>query len=381
MKRSYNVFVDNGLYVLSYYLEKDIEDITYDDIENSIDFMSDKIEEFVACEKYSNLKSMCFQNSTLTQPNGKVTLQEKLKGFIEHKGDELCSLCGENKAKVKIDNKEYNIGRSYIPNSIANTFYNFSNNLQGANICPYCLVTTMYSILNCRVNIYAFLYNAISNEFMEDYTWEMQDENLRDIEIGAKKSKGEYGDIKALEDLISKNKVYDGHIEQYMFNNSKSQEIKVNNIKNSDLKLLINLQNEGLLSEFKSMKLVNYILNGKLSSSYIFKVYDTDKKEKRCSDELIGFLNREVNRLKQSKIDVIKKVTEKLDKSNVDLNKAYKELKLIRNFGVFDNWLVDLNEQYKNDTGKKLYEVDEYLELSDYRNFSSIKNLILVSLI
>ena len=68
MDRSYNVFVDNGLYVLAYYLNKDINDITYQDIENSIDLMSDKIEEFVSCEKYSNLKSMCFSNSTLTQP-------------------------------------------------------------------------------------------------------------------------------------------------------------------------------------------------------------------------------------------------------------------------------------------------------------------------
>lgn len=43
-----------------------------------------------------------------------------------------------------------------MPNLVANTFYNFSNNLQGLNVCPYCLVLTMYSILNCRVSRYAF---------------------------------------------------------------------------------------------------------------------------------------------------------------------------------------------------------------------------------
>lgn len=53
---------------------------------------------------------MCFSNSTLTQPKGKVTLNEKLKGFVKNQGDEYCSLCGQYKAKVKIEDKEYNIG-------------------------------------------------------------------------------------------------------------------------------------------------------------------------------------------------------------------------------------------------------------------------------
>lgn len=220
MDRSYNVFVDNGLYVLAYYLNKDINDITYQDIENSIDLMSDKIEEFVSCEKYSNLKSMCFSNSTLTQPKGKVTLNEKLKGFVKNQGDEYCSLCGQYKAKVKIEDKEYNIGRSYMPNLVANTFYNFSNNLQGLNVCPYCLVLTMYSILNCRVSRYAFLYNSTSSEFMEDYTFHIQKENLTDVELGAKKEKEKYSIVKLLESLVCKYNLFNGDIEQYMFNNS-----------------------------------------------------------------------------------------------------------------------------------------------------------------
>lgn len=382
MDRSYNVFVDNGLYVLAYYLNKDINDITYQDIENSIDLMSDKIEEFVSCEKYSNLKSMCFSNSTLTQPKGKVTLKDKLKGFVENKGNEYCSLCGQYKAKVKIEDKEYNIGRSYMPNLVANTFYNFSNNLQGLNVCPYCLVLTMYSILNCRVSKYAFLYNSTSNEFMEDYTYNMQQENLIDIELGAKKEKEKYSTIELLEGLICKYNSFDGHIEQYMFNNSgQSQDIQVNNIKNSDVNLLMKLQKEALLREFKDLHLEIYVLRGTLESNYLRKIYNLDKREKIASDELIVFLNREVNILKKVKIDIIKKLTDKLKASNLDVDKIYKELKMLGKFHAYEDWLVNLNEIYYEDTGEKLFETDDYIELDDVKGFRQIKNLILVSLI
>lgn len=382
MKRSYNVFVDNGLYILAYYLDKSIEEIAYSDIENSIDAMAKEIENFVSCDKYSNLKSMCFSNSILTQTKSKITLNEKLRGFLEHSGTEYCSICGEYKAKVKINNEDYNIGRSYMPNLVANTFYNFSNNLQGINVCPYCLVLTMYSILNCRVNQYAYLYNSTSNDFMEDYTYEMQQENLRDIESQASKENHKGSKIKLLEELISKNKVYDGHIEQYMFNNSgQSQHIEINNIKSKDIKLLIKLQNKGLLPEFKEMNLVNNILNNTLSTNYIYKVYNLEKKEKLASDELIDFLNKEVNVLKQSQIDIVKSTTEKLNKSNLDTNKIYKDLKLIRTFSAFDDFLIDLNEKYLDSTEEKLFNSEEYLTISDIRSFKQIKNLILISLI
>ena len=382
MKRSYNVFVDNGLYILAYYLDKSIDEIAYSDIENSIDVMTKEIENFVSCDKYSNLKSMCFSNSTLTQTKSKITLSEKLRGLLEYSGTEYCSICGEYKARVKINNEDYNIGRSYMPNLVANTFYNFSNNLQGINVCPYCLVLTMYSILNCRVNQYAYLYNSTSNDFMEDYTYEMQQENLIDIEIQASKENHKGSKIKLLEELISKNRIYYGHLELYMFNNSgQSQHIEINNIKNKDIKLLIKLKNKSLLQEFKERNLVDNILNNTLSTNYIYKVYNLEKKEKLASDELIDFLNKEVNILKQSQIDIVKSTTEKLTKSNLDINKVYKDLKLIRTFSAFDDFLIDLNEKYLDSTEEKLFNYEEYLTISDISSFKQIKNLILISLV
>lgn len=47
MNRTYNTFVDNGLFVLTYYLNKSIEDITEKDIVDNINMMSEKLEDFL----------------------------------------------------------------------------------------------------------------------------------------------------------------------------------------------------------------------------------------------------------------------------------------------------------------------------------------------
>ena len=97
MNRTYDVFVDNGLFVLAYYLDKEIENITEQDIFDSIDMMCEKINEFTRCEKYSNLKSMMFANSALTQPNSSKKVNDFLNDFynsIITLYQRLYSLCG-----------------------------------------------------------------------------------------------------------------------------------------------------------------------------------------------------------------------------------------------------------------------------------------------
>ena len=141
------------------------------------------------------------------------------------------------------------------------------------------------------------------------------------------------------------------------------------------------MKNKSLLQEFKERNLVDNILNNTQSTNYIYKVYNKEKKEKLASDELIDFLNKEVNILKQSQIDLVKSTTEKLTKSNLDINKVYKDLKLIRTFSAFDDFLIDLNEKYLDSTEEKLFNSEEYLTISDIRSFKQIKNLILISLV
>ncbi len=223
---------------------------------------------------------------------------------------------------------------------------------------------------------------------MEDYTFHIQKENLTDVELGAKKEKEKYSIVKLLESLVCKYNLFNGDIEQYMFNNSgQSQDIQVNRIKNKYVNLLIKLQEKALLSNFEKLHLDRYILNGTLESNYLREVYRVkkeekmDEKEQKNFDELVIFLNREVNVLKKVKIDIIKKLTDKLKTSDLDIDKIYKELKMLGKFYAYEDWLVNLNEMYYEKTGEKLFEAEDYIELDDIRSFRQIKNLILVSLI
>lgn len=80
---------------------------------------------------------------------------------------------------------------------------------------------------------------------------------------------------------MCKYNLFNGDIEQYMFNNSgQSQDIQVNRIKNKYVNLLIKLQEKALLSNFEKLHLDRYILNGTLESNYLREVYRVKKEEK-----------------------------------------------------------------------------------------------------
>lgn len=373
MNRSYNVFVDNGLFVLAYYLDKDIEDITEEDIVNNIDVMCDKINKFTDCEKYSNLKSMMFSNSALTQAGSNKTINDYLNDFSSHTGNDVCCLCGEARADIS----NVNLNRSYLPNFVANTYFNYSNNLKGVNVCGICTILTMYSILNCRVYGLAYLYNSDCDDFMYDYTYEIQEENKRDILLGAKKSKST-SNTEILEKLLNSSKIYDTkNIEIYKFNNSgQSQGIEIQNIKSNNIKILDKVIKSGLLNEFKEYKLMYELIANRLEYTYLNRIVNDD--EVKCSEDLFDFLNREVNRMDNTTIEIIKNIANKLEN---DSEKIRKKLKLVKTFRDFEGILIELNEEYCEKYEEPLYTVDEYLVLDNRFKFNQIRNLLLVSLI
>lgn len=373
MDRTYDVFVDNGLFVLAYYLNKEIEDITDEDIFNNIDMMCDKIMEFVNCEKYSNLKSMMFANSTLTQTKSKSTVNDYLNNFYKTKGNEICSCCGNKRADVK--NKDLN--RSYLPNRVANTFYNFSNNLSSVNICGICAILTMFSILNARVYGLAYLYNSDNNDFLYDYTYERQEENKRDILLDSKKDKESISNVDILENLLNGNKLYDGYIQIYKFNNSgQTQDLEIEDINSNNVRLLSNIIKSGLLNEFKEYGLMYYLIKGNLQNVYLSKI--TDDENLKCSIELFRMLNREVNNLGEEIKNTILSISNKL--INEDRIKIIKKIKLIKSFRDFEQLLIEIADTYNDKYGEALYTLDEYMLLDNRLKYNQIKNLLIVSL-
>lgn len=373
MNRIYDVFVDNGLFVLAYYLDKEIENITEQDIFDSIDMMCEKINEFTRCEKYSNLKSMMFANSALTQPNSSKKVNDFLNDFYNSKGEETCCTCGNKTANII----NGDLNRSYLPNKVAHTFYNFSNNLQGVNVCGICSILTMFSILNARVYGLAYLYNSDNDDFMYDYTYERQEENERDILSEAKKSKEKINSLNTVEQLMNNTKLYDGYIQIYKFNNSgQNQDIEIQDINSESVKLLSNIVKSGMLNEFKQFGLMYNLIIGNLRNVYLSKITKDD--EMICSKELFEMLNREVNILSSELKEVIIKIADRL--KNEDIVKIRKTLKLIKTFKDFEGFIVNLAEDYKDKYDDNLYTVDEYMLLDNKLKYNQIKNLMIVSL-
>ena len=378
MKRTYDVFVDNGLFVLAYYLDKEIEDITEEDIFNNIDMMCEKIIEFTGsrsqyrqergCEKYSGVKEQFMLNSALVNNSTKISYADDLKKQTENNGEECCAKCGEYKA-----NSKNNFTRKDIPNSVANTFYNFSNNLKMINICNICFLLTVYSILNVRINGLAYLYNSDNDEFMYDYTYERQEENKRDILLNAKKEKS-IANLTLIEELLGSGKVYSGYIQIHKFESAKKQSMELIDIRANNVKLLSNITKSGLLNEFKQCGLMYDLITDKITNTYLKKIVKDDKLI--CSEELFNMLNKEVNKLNENIINAIKNICEKLE----DTTKVRKKLKLISTFKDYERYLVELADEYSEKHGEALYTLDEYILLDNRLKYNQIKNLLLVSL-
>lgn len=378
MNRTYDVFVDNGLFVLAYYLNKDIKDITDEDIFDNIDMMCEKIIEFTGsrtqyrqeqgCEKYSGVKEQFMLNSALVNNKTTIPYADDLKKQTENNGKECCAKCGEYKASNK-----NNFTRKDIPNSVANTFYNFSNNLQMVNMCNTCFLLTVYSILNVRINNLAYLYNSDDDEFMYDYTYERQEENKRDILLNAKKEKS-IDNLVMIEELLGNSKLYKGYIQIYKFKSGEKQALELIDIRTNNVKLLSNITKSGLLNEFKQCGLTYDLITDKIRNTYLNKIVKDDKLI--CSKELFDMLNKEVNNLNENIINVIKNICEKLE----DTIKVRKKLKLISTFKDYERYLVELAEEYSENHDDNLYTVEEYLLLDNKLKYNQIKNLLIVSL-
>lgn len=388
-----NVFERNGKYVLAYYLDKDVEEITHDDVCDNIDVMVDRIAEFLKCDKYSNILCMRFSPNSKFGYSAKSIDESKiqnfkniLKEFKDNEGEDACCICGNHHANVSLDI----IGRNYYPNLASRTLYNYSNGFKGVNICPYCVILSVYSVLNTRVNGDLYLYNSNNQDFMYKYT-EVKQEEI-DMEIGLSsncnttiKSKNENGDsmskIDVLVNLISNNMLFNDFIEIYEYNNSHSQDT-IGNLRNSEQlylygkqsKLIRKLNNKSLLDEFKKLHLSELLLNDNIKS-FLNYIYDWDKECIKCSNELFNFLKGEVLNMDEKTMDIINKVVNGL-KCIGNKNKIIHELRVCSNLPNFKDFLM-----------KHLCNKDIEITMEDYNivtnrfKYKDIKNLIIIELL
>ena len=301
MNRTYNIFVDNGLYVLGYYLEKDIKDITFDDIKNSTGIIAELFKKYGECDYYKKNIDRGFHNSAYTQNLKKInktieTREEKVKRqydlILNNLGeDEYCSICGEKHIKLNIDeNYRSALSRCLMPRLHSNTFINYINNLQLVNICPICIYLSMISLFNTyKSGGNLILYNSDDNNFLEDYTYKIQSQLEQNIFINAKEPKKNKTITESIEDIISFNKKdYNGYIQIISFYNGgqRSEFYKEDILSKKDIVFIKKLQDKMLLSEFKLKGLFNNLIKNKLQNNYLKYVFDNKKQDFTVSIEL-----------------------------------------------------------------------------------------------
>lgn len=383
MNRTYNVFVDNGLFVLANYLNKDIEEINIEDIINqeTVKHFSEFFDKCYETEKYRVVAFSSFQNSAYTQSTDVNKQFNDILNQIVDVGD-ICSICGENTVpdydKVFISS----LTKSMMPRLASNTFFNFSNNLKKQNVCPICLYLSMLSFFNIKsVLSQCVLFNSDNNEYLYDYTYEHNIELNRDILSNATKYKADKknpktyrGELsKLIEDKINNNKIYDGYIEIVKFyNSSQGESYDIEILNKKDIGFLKELMSISLLSEFKEKGLFYNLCKGILQKNYLSCVFQNE--QIKISKELFEKVEKRYCRLSEKKLELIKNVSNQVyNKLSKDI---LKDLKGIDKLNQFEKLLIGWIESIPD-----LMTVEEFNSLCNIKEFSSIKNRMYVELI
>ena len=370
MNRTYHYQVDNGLFVAGYYLNKEIEDITVDDLSNNVDFFTNKLWNLVE-EKgfYKSLSHTTHINSQLNQKTRtKEALSSQLEGFLDNIGnDKTCILCGEKRVNISFTE---NTHRSFISGIVAKTFFNSSNNLQTVDICPVCMFLSMISFLNTQKMSYPFLYLSDSNEFMNYITEEIQNSVNKNILLDFKESDLERNFLELCTEKIRMETIFDlNYIELIFFQNGKDIYYKNYNVEKDKIIFFINIKNKGLIKEFCDMKLFNSVRDNKL---LINRLLDSNN-DLKCSKEL--FKEVEEWELNSKDIEIIDRIT-KILYENYSIEDIKKTLKLCDNNKKFEDFIIKHSENIP------LYKtLEEFEKITNYKNWLKFKKYIIAKLI
>lgn len=385
MDRTYNVFVDNGLFVLANYLDKEIKDIGIEDIVGSTSYFANLFDKAYETEKYRKVAFASFQNSAYTQSptqeekTKQVKVEKQYNLILANLGEgDICTICGKDTVIKYSKDLLSAISKSMIPRLSSNTFFNFSNNLKKVNVCPTCLYLGMLSFFNISViGGQCVLFNSDDDEYLYDYTYTHNVEFNRDILLNSKTDKERYTQVieRYIVDLINNDKIYDGYINMTLFYNSSQGESFENDVlTKKDMRLLKELQSVSLLNEFTNQGLFYHLLKNRLQKGYLSYVFDFEKNELKVSRELFERIEARYNRLKKDKLELIKRVSGQVYK---DLSiSATKDLKGIDKVQQFEKLLISWMEEIPN-----LMTMDEFDSLCEVIEFSRVKNRMYVELI
>ena len=396
MERTYNEFIDNGLFVLAYYLKKNIEDISEEDIKNSAEIMAERLSTYLYY-KDKNKKTYLATIAPITNNNTFLTqltmpvnkdifnndelryqyILDKLKIFTEVEINEEnsinCSFCGKKKVKInyvvktKSGQESFVINRSYMAGLCSNTFTNSMNNLKEIDICPHCLYLGFIGCLNViKETGKHIVLMSDSDKYMYSNTNELQYKLAKDnINSTCNKYEKESFISLIINNYIKSNRLKDGnYIQQICFVNGKSVSYEEYILPEKKLKLLNTIKNSERISYLltnKKMNLFEKILFDKIIAKSInncFKNKIIDTEELNVLYNVIG--GYEMGKIKKGIIEklvnnLLNGYDEKLIDNKLKIN-TYKE---------FKKFIIEENKNLMIFTS--IEEIEELLNVREWK--------------
>ena len=385
MKRTSNEFIDNGLFVVSYYLKKDIQDITINDLKKTTDYFSN-----LAIKVLDNetLRNIVYTGYFSSQYEMSYRFMEKYyKTFEKRKNnvykqynnllnnvsdDKYCICCGEKQVNINIE-----IGRNIIPDIVAGKFYNSANNLQMVDICPICCYLALLSIFNVIPIITkkgtipsCVLYISDSNVVMKNITSKNMDlvltqSLMNSIQIPKRQSLINITKDYNLPDFILNNISY---ITQVNFiNNKNGSSIEKDIINNNKILFINKLSNTNNLEFFKKFYLYHALLDDKSMIKSIINQVNKYLEEGDIENMCDLIEKYEI----PNKVKVLINKTFNMIMSANDEDALRKEIKLCDTIAKFEQFLLKNYEKSNQDLNE-----GEIYELTNYKYWNKYKYLL-----
>lgn len=381
MNRTYNTFVDNGIFVAAKLLGIPIEKLDSVDVKTKKKVFSNAL--IQGLEYNKNVKSCsekmfthnAFLNNNLKKGvtridkiNSKLNLLLKSTENSESR-KEHCIICGRMESITDIQ-----ATRSDIPAISAGTFRNYSNNLQYVNVCPECMVLTVLSLFNTINSGYLVQLNSDSNEVMEHWT----NYKLGDFKY-PEKSPGTYGYIISIIKFII-NTIPDTDNKYLLFtlflNLGQKEYYKELLISSSSVHLLYKFKYCSLLDEFLDIVPLWILAYEQPKLMDVLIKHSIDKLGNR--KELLKIVNQELLEHDETTTDLIEITADKL----MDIPKSLDDIKKIRSLNEFSDLLSRWSIKYKNLTEDTLFKnIDEYQTFVNMKKWKYMKNKLLMQLL
>jgi len=387
MKRTYNEFIDNGLFVVSHHLKKDIQDITIDDLKETTDYFANLAIKILDNEGFRNIVYTGYFSSQYEMSYR--YMNKYYKTFNERKNnvhgqynnllnsisnDKYCICCGEKQVNINLE-----IGRNLMPDIVAGKFYNSANNIQIVDICPVCCYLSLLSIFNVIPIITkkgtipsCILYLSDSDNVMRKITEKNQNliltqSILNSMEIPKRQSLVNICNDYRIPEFLLKNVSF---ITQLNFvNNKNGSSVEKDIINNKKLLFINKLSSSNNIEHFFKFYLYHALIDDKSMIKSLIN------QEKKYLEE--GDIENMCDKIEEyeipSRINILMNKTFDMLMSANDEVSLRKDIKLCDSIAKFEQFLLKNYE--KSNINEDLTEGEIY-ELTNYKYWNKYKYLL-----